>query len=403
MCNNTAKIIGNKKFPNTSNVNHSVKEFKPQKRQWSKWLSNTISIGLANANEKSQLNKSYWNTYHCANVITFDDNGKGVSSYCKNRWCYTCSRIRTAKLIQGYLSELQAFENAYFVTLTRQTCTASELPKRLEEMQKTFRKINDANRKTYKELKGTSSEYKGLRKLECTLRPNDKYHPHFHLIVNTEDQAQRIVNQWLKYNKDADAKAQDIRKADEKSHKELFKYFTKLNAGKRKDGQALNLDYKRLDIIFTAMKGRVVFQAFGMLKMVQEDFTEEDLNATTNLGSEYANRLFSWYETDWIDKTTGEMLIGKEIPNKVKALIPQSKEEKEAIETFDYLKPITETANVFDAFDLEEKPLNYYDRQAQQEKEKIQNILNLYQVQAKPKKQIKQTAKQLELAITNGK
>lgn len=391
MCTNDTKIQGFLKNPNENKP--------PQKRQWSKWLSNAVSVGLANSNEKSPLNKSYWNTYHCADVVAFDENGKGISHYCKNRWCYTCNRIRTAKLIQGYLSQLQAFEDAHFVTLTRQTCSAQELPNRIAEIQKAMRTINDANRKAYKHLKGTSSEYKGLRKLECTLRPGEKYHAHLHLIVNTKDQAERIVKQWLRMHSDADAKAQDIRKADEKSHKELFKYFTKLNESKRKPGESLSLNYKRLDIVFCAMKGRQVFKAFGQLKAIQEDFEDEDLQATTNLGSAYANRLFSWIDNDWIDKETGELLIAKDIPSKVKALIPQTIEEKKAIEDFNYLPPVTTICSVTDAFDLEEIPTPWQPPNVIEERERMEKILNEI-AQARPKKKEPKNTIQYEMAIT---
>ena len=158
MCeSNTTKIVGISEIPN---------QIKPQKRQWSKWLSNTIAIGLANANETSQLNKSYWNTYHCADVISFNETAKGTSHYCKNRWCYTCSRIRTAKLINGYLPQIKEFSNPHFVTLTRVTCSEKELPNRLREMAESWKKITNSCRRKYAPLKGTKDENKGLKKLE---------------------------------------------------------------------------------------------------------------------------------------------------------------------------------------------------------------------------------------------
>lgn len=361
MCNNNrANIQVKKNIPNTS-VNTS--NAKPVKRQWSKWLSNTIAIGLANANETSKLNKSYWNTYHCTNVIRFDEDAKGTATYCKNRWCYTCNRIRTARLINGYLPSLQKFDDAYFVTLTRKTCNAEDLPNRLTEMAESWKKITNSCRVKYAPLKGTAQEYKGIKKLECTIRPNGKYHPHYHLLVNSKEQADYILSRWLKMHNDADAKAQDIRKADDRSHKELFKYFTKINQGKRQKGQALSLDYKRLDIVFCAMKGQVVYRAFGQLRMIKEDFEDTDLQATTQLTDEYANRLFSWVEQDWICMASGEMLIGKDIPTKVTALIPPTIEVKEAIEQTNYLPPLTTFASLNDAFDLDETPINYYTKE----------------------------------------
>lgn len=396
MCNNTAKIQGFLKNPK----NKQTKKNPLTTKQWAKYISSNVATSLATANEKSPLNKSYWNTFHCNQVIRFDENAKGTSSYCKNRWCYTCNRIRTAILIKGYLSQLQDFENAQFVTLTRPTCSEKELPNRIAEMQKTFSQINDLARKNkyLKSVKGTKLEYKGLRKLEVTTRPNDKYHPHFHLIVNTKEVADFIVKEWLKHNKDADVKAQDIRKADAKAHKELFKYFTKLNESKRKPGEPLTLNYKRLDVIFLAMKGKQVFKSFGSLKMVKEDFDDEDLEATTQLTDAYANRLFNWIDEDWVDQDSGEMLIGKDVPTKVKNLLPSKADEKKAIEDFNYMPPVTTICSVTDAFDLEEIPTAWQPPNVVEEREKMQKILNEI-AKARPKKKEPKNTNQMAMAI----
>lgn len=329
------------------------------KRQWTKWLSDAVAIGLTNCNTKSKLHKSYFTTYHCASVISVDSVGKTTSHFCKKRWCNTCNRIRTAILINSYAPELEKFKDAYFVTLTRQTCTGDELANRMEEMQIAFRKINDLARKAFKSCKGTDSEYKGLRKLECTLRPNDKYHPHFHVMVNTKEQAEFIQKHWLRINKDADIKAQDIRKADKNSYKELFKYFTKLlisTKNKREKYSPLALDYKRLDVMFQALVGRQVFRAFGSLKMIKEDFEDDDLKATINLGEGFANQLYKWCVDDYFNIETGEALLNKSIPSKIKNMLPQKVAEKEMIEQTNYLPPLKEFGSTADAFD-DERPV----------------------------------------------
>lgn len=383
MCNNITKIKGNKEFPNTSKQKRNPITTK----QWAKYISSNVAMSLLTINEDSPLYKSYWNTYYCTESISFDENGLGTSNYCKNRWCYTCNRIRTARLIKGYLTQLESFKESQFITLTRPTCSAKELPNRLKEMAESWKKITNSCRKKYAPLKGTDLEYKGLKKLECTLRPDDKYHPHYHIIVNTKEQADYILKSWLRLHKDADEKAQDIRPADKRSHKELFKYFTKLSTGKRKPGEALQMDYKRLDIVFQAMKGLVVFRAFGQMKMIKEDFEDTDLNATLNLGSAYANELFSWLDahSDWLNKQTGELLVSKPIPTKVKALIPQTAEEKKMIEETNYLKPLTEFADTNDAFDLDEKPIHYNDKEQQRIQELLKQMREFEQKKNEPK------------------
>lgn len=402
MCTNTANIqsdFGKKK----KNPNHATTKKNPiSTKQWAKYISSNVAMSLLTVNEKSPLYKSYWNTYYCNDVIKVDENGKATSSYCKNRWCYSCNRIRTAILIKGYLPELQSFKESFFITLTRPTCSEKELPGRIKEMMATSRRINDLCRKDkyYKELVANGNPFKGLRKIECTLRPNDKYHPHFHMIVNDERIGNLIIEKWLKQNPDADRKAQDIRKADAKAHKELFKYFTKLNESKRKPGEALSLNYKRLDVIFQAMKGIQVFRPFGfMTKLAKEDFDDNDLEATLNLGSDYANQLFSWLEEDWVNKDTGEYLVGKNVPTKVKNILPKKAEEKEAIEAFNYLPPVTTICSVTDAFDLEEVPTPWQPPNVQKEKERMQKIFDEIAHATQRKKEQKENTNQLEMAI----
>lgn len=143
----------------------------------------------------------------------------------------------------------------------------------------------------------------GVRKLECTIRPNGHYHPHFHLVVETEQAAQYILDSWLSMNADVSTRnAQDIRKADDKSLKELFKYFTKVTS---KNGDIC--DYKRLDVVFRAMKGKRVYQPFGGIKMVSEDIEELTVEQYDYL--ENCEQLWKWNCNDWVSEY-GELLTG---------------------------------------------------------------------------------------------
>jgi plasmid rolling circle replication initiator protein Rep len=231
-----------------------------QKRARAKAFTHSYLFDLIDL--KSPLNKSYWNTYHCTKTIL--QEGKKISAkYCNNRWCLTCNRIRTAKLINGYVSSIESFEDPQFVTLTVPNVKARELRLAIDEMNNSLRGITKNLRKTY------DIRLKALRKYECTYnKRTNEYHPHFHLIVDGESVAKLLVNLWLKKHRTADRKGQDIRTADDTSLIELCKYFTKIIA---KDN-----DYnpKALDIMFRAVRGKRTFQPIGIKKDVSEDIDE---------------------------------------------------------------------------------------------------------------------------------
>lgn len=225
---------------------------------------------------------------------------KLVTTYCKQRWCAVCNRIRTAKAISGYLPVIRQLPDLYFVTLTKKTVGAVELRGSIDLMQTTWRKITDRARRT-------RNGFEGVRKAECTIRPGGLYHYHFHVIVSGRENAEWLVNQWLKRMKsNADAKAQDVRPADEKSLKEVFKYFTKLTTSS-KSGERSLYDYSRMDVIFQAMRGRRVFQPFGGLRIVSEEL--EDINGQDFDCLEQAEQVWQWYSEDWVNDV-GECLTG---------------------------------------------------------------------------------------------
>lgn len=166
-------------------------------------------------------------------------------------------------MINGYTSSIESFKDPQFVTLTIPNVKAKDLRVVIDVMNQTLRNITKNLKKTYK------IQLKGLRKYECTYNNRtNEYHPHFHLIVDGNETATKLVELWLNKNKRADSKAQDISKADSTSLTELCKYFTKIIA---KDN-----DYnpKALDIMFRAVRGKRTFQPIGIKKYVSEDVDE---------------------------------------------------------------------------------------------------------------------------------
>ncbi len=73
----------------------------------------------------SPLHDQYRNTVTSCCTYGEQVGNKIKFKYCNARWCTTCNRVRTAKLINGYLPVINQMSDAYFVTLTDGTQTTS--------------------------------------------------------------------------------------------------------------------------------------------------------------------------------------------------------------------------------------------------------------------------------------
>ena len=292
------------------------------KKARKKYFSFGLAVNLANKNPESPLKDSYLHTLLCAEQLSVDENGKAHSKYCKNRWCPLCQSIRIAKLIRGYKAQLEQYPELYFVTLTRPTVPADGLKAQRVQMYDSFKKIKDS-------MFFRRGKYSGIRKAECTIRPNGHYHFHFHVLVNSKAAAEFMVERWLKLNPESTREAQDIREVDKSNDRsllEIFKYFTKLIAKlKNQDGtEQAYISYTRLNVIFEFMKGQRVFQPFGSLRPVEEDFEDEDLEA--DLDIEQANSIWRWSVSDWYNIETGELLSGYEPASRLVDLLDHSED-----------------------------------------------------------------------------
>ena len=78
-----------------------------KKRARAKYISRALVLELTKLD--SPLKKSYWNTWHCSNIL-YQEGKKITTKYCNNRWCLVCNRIRTGKLIAGYLPVMKAMK-----------------------------------------------------------------------------------------------------------------------------------------------------------------------------------------------------------------------------------------------------------------------------------------------------
>jgi len=260
----------------------------------------------------SKLKKGYKRTYYDCQTTIVQEGKKLTSRYCGARWCNTCNRIRTAKLMNGYLKPIQAMNEPMFVTLT--------IPNVIKEDLKHFIKLMvSVSTNSIRALKRKQIAFNGIRKLECTYNvKEDNYHPHFHFIVDGLNASTELVNEWLRRFPLAESWCQDIRQIDANVSKELFKYQAKPST-KTKNGNYVFLS--ALDTIFNAIKGMRTFQAFGNVKMIKEDIEElqsEEFNIEPN---GFVLWLWDWDNSDWFSMESGEPLTHYEPTKKIKNFI----------------------------------------------------------------------------------
>lgn len=284
------------------------------KRARAKYFSTPLAINLAKL--RSPLEKSYRNTVYCSATLS-QENGKIVGSYCGNRWCMVCNRIRTARAIRRYMPIVESWPDKYLVTLTLKNVSASELPKRLDLMVKTFQATKLAMRRTDRR------KLVALRKLECTYNAHtDEYHPHFHVVVAGADAARLLVLRWLeRHPEEADIKGQDVRPCDNGTLREMVKYFTKLVAKTRM------VSINALDVTFQSIKGHRVYQPVGFAIAAEMPDESAELIApveATDAPIRRNDRIFwEWCQsvTDWVDLETGVCLTGYEPEEKFRQLV----------------------------------------------------------------------------------
>lgn len=281
------------------------------KKARKKYVTNGLMLHLRSNNPYTPLYRSYSNTFFCSNTLHFDEEGKPNAYRCKNRFCMTCNAIRTAHLIDWYYPQLKALKNPYFVTLTLPNCDATI---------EAFRATKNAMYRTFTQivhiLKNNGIRYKMLRKFEATINEQKReFHPHFHIIVEGADIARFLIDEWLKHLPSANRDAQNMERANSGSMLELFKYFTKLFT-KGENGKRRLPDAELLDTLLCVIKGVRTFTAYG-IKAIKEDKEIEQSEEFKAL----ANKVFTWYKSDWIDEESGECLTGYEPTDEIRVLL----------------------------------------------------------------------------------
>ena len=285
-----------------------------KKRALAKYFTNEILYPLIDL--KNEREQSYWNTYHCVRTMLQDTQGKVTTSYCKNRWCMVCNRIRTGIYINTYSKRVQALDTR-FLTLT------SEMTKKcvtMAELEHTIKFYKTIFLKIQRKMKRNFGNLGAIRKLEVTWNTKNKwFHPHFHVILeNKNDSVKWFYNQWIntmaKHNVKVIEHKNAISVTDKNTLNELFKYFTKLvkvekSQDKLAEKRVLPYPPQIMDNIFQVMHGQRVVQSYGTLFGSDcEDFENEVATVFTN---EQRTQPIIWnWEQElrtWIDYDTGEL------------------------------------------------------------------------------------------------
>jgi len=263
------------------------------------------------------LEQSYRNTFHC-NALLSQQDGTMRGTYCGNRWCLTCARIRSALAINKYLPVLESWGDRWFVTLTLRNVPEAELAATLDTLQRGVLNVCRSIKRTDK------LRVVALRKLEITYNERTaEYHPHYHLVVQGQASARRMVQRWLEmFPERTDPRAQDVRPAhDAGTLLELFKYFTKLVSKRRM------IPTHALDAIFRVFRGRRAFQPVGFILPKDAD-PEGEL--APDVGTPAVSRpsesiAWQWRQsaTDWVDDETGECLTGYDPSDSFRRLVEQ--------------------------------------------------------------------------------
>jgi hypothetical protein len=264
---------------------------------------------------KNERNTLYWNTWWCCNTLEQDSEGKIISKYCKNRWCIICNRIRSGILHHTHRKSLENVKTK-FITLTTDLTSKCRT---LDDLNETLDIYYKAWNKVWRNTKNKYGKLKCLRKTEATFSFRDGwFHPHFHIILeNNSDEADFVISQWKRIISEnggfASEKANKNLPSDEGAYAEIFKYLCKMYDVKenKKTGKidfVLPYPAQKLDDIFSALKGRRIFQSYNLTEIEIDDF--EDLKATvfTDEKRDY-HTLWGWEQDvrTWIDYSTGEL------------------------------------------------------------------------------------------------
>jgi plasmid rolling circle replication initiator protein Rep len=233
---------------------------------------NLALIEVAKETGAKEMEKTYRNAFYCQDTVKTANN-RIYATLCKTRFCTYCSGVRKAELINKYYYVIKNWQNVYFLTLTSPSVKAGDIKGTFRKMAEIFRLINAKLRK--RSQRGTGNIVMGIRTLECNFNPTAQtYNPHFHLLVNGEQAAELLREEWMAAWKPTwlNPEAQHNKRVrnTEKDLVEVIKYGAKIftepgktKAEKKKRRNESVIYARALHNIYTAMKGERLLDRFG--------------------------------------------------------------------------------------------------------------------------------------------
>lgn len=187
------------------------------------------SLLLASSYERLNYSKRSERVKSCGTYLEFTEYASDdeklhltYANFCRDRLCPMCSWRRTYKIFGQVSKIMDVIENDYaflFLTLTVPNVSASELPAKIDQMQKAFNVYM-----RYVSIKRAVKGY--LRILEITYnRKSRTFHPHFHVIIavapsyfKKSDYIKRDdwLYMWQKAMKDFSITQVDVRRVKDK-------------------------------------------------------------------------------------------------------------------------------------------------------------------------------------------
>jgi hypothetical protein len=277
---------------------------------------------LVNSAKGPLMGKAYSRTLYQCGTLLDQEGGKLKQYFCGYRWCVVCSAIRTARAFHAYGSQIDQWEDPWFVTLTIPNCTAEQLKSKVREMHQTINLLartlkNRFGKENVVFIRSTECTYSDKRAAEGK---KDLFHPHMHLAVKGEAVAKEMYSQWLKRWEGTHAKGQDCRKATAGICSEVLKYSVKLASDKRgADGSRKVVPGHALNTMFEAFRSMRLLAATGLKSATGEEVVVDELaELELDVGTPAISRVtesvvWAWSEgvTDWVSHD-GECMTGYE-------------------------------------------------------------------------------------------
>lgn len=235
----------------------------------------------------------YWAVLKCGQTLTQTDNKHLKQDfYCGSRLCPICSAIRSQKVADLVLSDIDMTKDWATLTLTNRNdvdCTEEQLIQRLDIESDFFNKVKDKWRKRGGDISAILSLEiipPGYKYKTNGSRYFASYHPHYHILC-TYEFACFLKEEWLKSFGTALEINQKIKKVTDyvkpnkpyeialrDSIREVVKYSLKAIIPKENCKGEYSLNVKGLDDLVTMLKGRKRLKKWGAFVNKEKEISQ---------------------------------------------------------------------------------------------------------------------------------